>query len=164
MISMLRAEARSVGRTEQPAAPGLSRCTTLGGGVMRDLRLRSVLLGVAVDKLAAVLTVGALLWRFGLESQTFQVGSLVDGFVGSTLGAYVAARHAGRRPLAHGVAVGLVGLFLSVSRFLLTPYLAAPGSPRPHSVSWEIVAWLSVVAAGFVGGVIASRRSEPHAA
>lgn len=35
--------------------------------------------------------------------------------------------------------------------------LASEGSAAAHSITWELVAWSSVVAAGFAGGHLASR-------
>lgn len=113
----------------------------------------SVAIGVVVDKLAAVLAIGALMALLGVASQAFQLSALAVGFACTTLGAFVAGRHARQRPLAHGVAVGVVGLAISVSRFLLTP----EGSTAAHSISWELAAWLSVVLAGVVGGRLAAR-------
>jgi putative membrane protein (TIGR04086 family) len=122
---------------------------------MRGVRLTSIAVGVVIDKLAAVLVIGGLMGFFGVASQAFQVTAVIAGFACTTLGAFVASRHAKQRMLAHGVAVGLVGLAISVIRFLLTP----EGSSATHSVPWELAAWSSVVVAGLAGGYLASRGS-----
>jgi len=80
----------------------------------------------------------------------------VAGFFCTTLGAFVAGRHAKQRALAHGVAVGVVDLAISVARFALT----SQGSSAQHSLTWEAIAWSSVVAAGFAGGQLAARMLE----
>lgn len=135
--------------SERVAAEGRVRWA----GRMRGLRITSVAIGVLVDKLAALLLIGALLALLGVASQAFQLMALAAGFGCTTLGAFVAGRHANRRMLAHGVAVGLVGLAISVTRFLLTP----GGSAAAHSVAWEVTGWFCVVVAGIAGGYLASR-------
>jgi len=123
---------------------------------MRRVRLTSVAIGVLVDKLAAVVLIGGLMATLGAASQAFQVAALAAGFTCTTLGAFVAGRHANQRMLAHGLAVGLVGLAISVARFFLT----SKGSAAAHSISWEMAAWSSVVLAGVAGGHLASRGSS----
>lgn len=134
------------------------------GGMMRGLRATSILLGVIIDKLAAVVSIGLLLSILGAATSSFQVAALVAGALCTILGAFVAARQAKQRPLAHGVAVGVVGLVISVSRFVLTPVLSAPDSTAAHSVPWELTAWFTVVVAGFAGGALASGSRDYRSA
>lgn len=122
---------------------------------MRGLRFSSVAIGVLVDKLSAIVAIGALMALLGVRSDLFQIAALLAGFACTTLGAFVAARLAKTRMLAHGLAVGFVGLLISATRFLLTP----EGSSAGHSLPWELSAWLFVVLAGLAGGHLASRRS-----
>lgn len=131
---------------------------------MRGLRPLSVLLGVVVDKLAAIVSIGLLLSVLGTASAAFQAAALLVGALCTTLGAFVAARHAKQRLLAHGVAVGVAGLVISVARFVLAPLLAGPDSSAAHSIPWELTAWVSVLAAGFAGGALASRSVRYRAA
>ena len=125
---------------------------------MKGLRPLSILLGVVVDKLLAVLSIGLLMALLGPSSFAFQVLALVAGSGCTAFGAYVAGRHASARPLAHGVAVGCIALVLSVARFALTPLLASADSPPSHSLGWNVLAWLSVGVSGWLGGKLAARR------
>jgi putative membrane protein (TIGR04086 family) len=127
---------------------------------MHGVRPTSIALGVIVDKLTAVLLIGTLMALLGVASRAFQVTALIVGFACTTLGAFVAGRHAKQRMVAHGLAVGLVGLAISVTRPLLTP----EGSSATHSLPSELAAWSSVVVAGLAGGHLASRRSAAPAA
>ena len=131
---------------------------------MRGLRLSSVVLGVVVDKAIAILTIGSLMAFFDATSQIFQNTALVAGFLATTVGAFVAGHHAKHRAVAHGVAVGLAAFVISFSRFALATYFSSPDSSAAHPFSWELIAWASVIAAGFAGGHIASRAIELRAA
>ncbi len=127
---------------------------------MRGLKFTSILLGVAVDKLCAILAIGILLWRLDVASPLFQNTALLVGSLCTVLGAFVGARHAGVRPLGHGLAIGSIGLLISVSRFLASIYLATADAPRAHSIAWELTSWFLVVAAGCLGGRFAERSLE----
>ena len=126
---------------------------------MRGIQPSSIVVGVLVDKLAAVLLIGILIAAVGPEAPFFQAAALIVGSLCTLTGGFVAARRAGVRPLLHGAAVGLVGLAISVARFALTPAGAAS-----HSATWELTAWFLVVFSGLAGGFIASRLLAPRAA
>jgi hypothetical protein len=77
-------------------------------------------------------------------------GSIAIGVIAAFIGGYVAARLAGRRPLAHGVAVALV-LALGASVSLL--------KTLGHGAIWSQVAALSLMApSAFFGGFARARQ------
>lgn len=130
---------------------------------MRDFRVSSMVIGVLVDKLSAVVSISVLMVLLGASTPAFQQSALVAGFLCTTFGAYVAARHARLRPVFHGAAVGLIALLISVSRFALSPLFASPDSSAAHSMTWEAIAWTSVVVAGLIGGLLAARSTSQPA-
>ena len=127
---------------------------------MKGLRAASILIGALVDKLLFLPAAVALVWIVGTDSLRFQLAALVVGSSATCAGAYVGARHARTRPLAHGIAVGVVALALSFARFLANTFAGPELGEAVHPLWWELVAWSLALAAGAVGGGLASASPD----
>lgn len=127
---------------------------------MSGASVRAVLAGAGV---AAVLgfVAGLLIWprlissgMLDLEQFNSRLLYTLIGALPTMLGGYIAGRMAPNRPLAHGVAVGLVlwiPLLVSLP-VVLRAYRAVPQSPLP----W-VLAWALRPIAGAAGAVLTGR-------
>jgi hypothetical protein len=84
---------------------------------------------------------------------SIMAGSIVVGVVAAFAGGFVAAQLAGRRPLAHGIAVAAV---------LALGAIASLASTVGHGAIWSQVAALVLMApAAVLGGWARARRGSP---
>ena len=82
------------------------------------------------------------------------LGSIVAGMVAAFLGGYLAARLAGRRPFAHGLAVACI---------LALGAAASLASTLGHGAIWSQVAALALMApSAAAGGWLRSRKASLH--
>ncbi|MEE8349336.1 MAG: hypothetical protein V3R94_07190 [Acidobacteriota bacterium] len=139
-------------------------------GMFSGLHPRSILIGALVDYLTSM-PVGMVLIvvlslknsvRFWDESSSqaldamtttpeFLAWALLLGMVCTVFGGYVAANHAGCRPVQHGAFVGLTSLLIGFL-FFLRP---APEVPLPQW--YELLGVLATIPSGAAGGWLASR-------
>jgi hypothetical protein len=91
-----------------------------------------------------------------LADPVYYVGALAIGLVFMAIGGYVAARVARAREVAHAVWVGIIAVAIGV------PLVAA--ADTSSYASWYLpVAFVLMIPAGVVGGVVAQRRTLLHA-
>ncbi len=137
---------------------------------MRTLHPRSILLGVLVDKGVFIAGALALAGLMGITAPGFQSLALALGLSATTLGAFVAARHARSRFFAHGFAVGAIAVAISSSRFLVNTVWPPAEAGAQHPIWWELLGWSGALVAGVLGGWLAnavadrsSVQAEPRA-
>jgi hypothetical protein len=131
--------------------------TAPGKEAAAGIRASAVALGVVADKLAFLTASAGLAAVLPTTSASFAGLALALGFACTTLGAFVAAVRAGRRPLPHALLVALVAFLLSFARFVLFS-VRPPGDPGAlHPLPWELAGWALVFLAGLSGG-LAGRR------
>src|SRR5262245_28838628 len=127
---------------------------------MTMLRPASVLLGVLVDKSLFITAVLALSAVVGVGTPAFQSFALGLGLTATTLGAFAAARYARCRPLAHGVAVGVMAVAISFGRFLVNTIWPLAEVAARHTISWELLGWSGAPVAGLLGGLLANAVAD----
>lgn len=97
-------------------------------------------LGGSADEIAAAMTGSGLL-----------AAATLLGAAMALAGGYVAARWAGRRPIAHALGAGLVGLVVGSSSLLI---------PAPEVPAWLVAASFAIhLPTAAAGGGLAARRA-----
>jgi hypothetical protein len=129
---------------------------------MKGASVRAVLAGAGVAALLG-LAAGFLLWPkliasgvLNLEQFNHRVFYILAGALPALLGGYIAGRMAPDRPVAHGMAVGILLLIplLVALPAVLRAYHQVPQSPLPI-----LLAWVMRPVAGAAGAYL-TRRVE----
>ena len=111
---------------------------------MKAASVRAVLAGAGVAALLG-LAAGFLLWPkliasgvLNLEQFNHRVFYILAGALPALLGGYIAGRMAPERPVAHGMAVGILLLIplLVALPAVLRAYHQVPQSPLPILLAW----------------------------
>jgi hypothetical protein len=131
---------------------------------MSTLRPTSILLGVLVDKGLFIVGALALAGLIGITAPAFQSLALALGLSATTLGAFVAARHARSRFFAHGFAVGVIAVAVSFGRFLVNTVWPPAEADAQHPIWWELLGWSGALVAGALGGWLANAVAERSSA
>jgi hypothetical protein len=127
---------------------------------MKGASVRAVLAGVGVAALLG-LAAGFLLWPrliaagvLDLQQFNHRVLYILAGALPAMLGGYIAGRMAPDRPVAHGIAVGLLLLIplLVGLPAVIRAYREVPQSPLPI-----LLAWVMRPAAGAAGAYLTGR-------
>lgn len=127
---------------------------------MKGASVRAVVAGAAVAALLGI-AAGFLLWPrliasgvVNLEQFNHRVLYILAGALPALLGGYIAGRMAPDRPVAHGIAVGLLLLIplLVALPAMLRAYHSAPQSPLPI-----LLAWVMRPVAGAAGAYLTGR-------
>ena len=130
---------------------------------MDRIRVGSVALGVAVDKVTFVILAGGLSVALSTSSTAFSIVALLLGTACTTLGAYVAATRARAAFMTHGLLVAGVGFAISFARYIAFAMNPPPDPGALHPLWWEFLGWSLLVVAGVLGGSLARRRTPESA-
>ena len=127
---------------------------------MKGASVRAVLIGAGVAALLGM-AAGFLLWprliaagMLDLQQFTQRMLYILAGALPALLGGYIAGRMAPDRPVAHGIAVGVLFLIplLVALPAVIRAYHSVPQSPLPI-----LLAWVMRPVAGAAGAYLTGR-------
>jgi len=126
------------------------------------LRFSAVALGVCVNYAIFVASVAILYFSVGTTFRGFDAAALAIGFVCTCLGAYCAGRIGKTRPIQHGLCVAGIIFVISLARFI--DYSLAPPNDLSavHPLWFELIGWMLIITAGYLGGIAAQRALRAH--
>ena len=141
-------------------------------GLFEGLRLGPILIGALIDHVATLVIAALLLGSVAPEaledgltqeladrlsaSLPYLLGSVAGGAACTVLGAFAAARLAGRLFVSHGGWVAVTATVLSLGYLIPPSDPALASQPQIQIPLWiEALSWLLILPAGIAGGLLA---------